>query len=350
MTASIISLDDPTPVRAVIDAYLDGRGELTGLDLYYALERATSLLSFHTMLRGGPRNRERNGLQQSYGDHNRLLMLGLDRLVAGDLDWYRERLDPTDPVPDDALRRCFASVASLDLPREVLVAFWLAAALHDCGMLCGRGAYVDVEDGVPLSRPIIEALGPSELHDLATFALHHHDYIKGVFLGEVPAALVADDLVRLPESQRRVALAALGCVQVAGAASLGEGRLGPQRVEIFDRCFDGTALDDRTRSTRVARLLGTGTGADADVALAPALDGFLDSAAVHGWQRVTGRLRLADRTALIGQVATWWTESDADHVVFADGVDAWTAVTDLERVPRHVETTMSGVTVLVVDG
>ena len=73
------------------------------------------------------------------------------------------------------------------MPRETLVALWLAAALHDCGMLCGRGAYVDVEDGVVLSRPIIDALCPEDLHDLATFVLHHHDYIKGVFLGEVSA-------------------------------------------------------------------------------------------------------------------------------------------------------------------
>ena len=67
MTASVISLDDPQPVRELIDGYLDGRDELTGLDLYYALERSTSLLTFHTMLRGGPRNRARSGLQQSYG-------------------------------------------------------------------------------------------------------------------------------------------------------------------------------------------------------------------------------------------------------------------------------------------
>jgi len=95
--------------------------------------------------------------------------------------------DHEDPVDDDALRRCCASIAALDLSRETLVALWLGAALHDCGMLSGRGAYVDVEDGVVLSRPIIDALCPEHLRDLSTFVLHHHDYIKGVFLGEVPA-------------------------------------------------------------------------------------------------------------------------------------------------------------------
>ena len=101
-----LQLDDPQPVRDLLGAYLDGETDMNGLDLYYELERAAALLTFHTMLRGGPRNQARSGLQQSYGDHNRLLMHGLDQLVAGDLDWYRERLDPDDPVPD-ALPRCF---------------------------------------------------------------------------------------------------------------------------------------------------------------------------------------------------------------------------------------------------
>jgi hypothetical protein len=64
----------------------------------------TPLLGYHTILRDGPRNRSRDGLQQSYGDHNRLLMLGLDRLLAGDVEWYEDRLDPESPPDHDALR------------------------------------------------------------------------------------------------------------------------------------------------------------------------------------------------------------------------------------------------------
>ena len=105
------------------------------------------------------------------------------------------------------------------------MALWLAAALHDCGMLCGRGAYVDVEDGIVLSRDLIDVLCPGPLRDLALCVLHHHDYIKGVFLGEVPAATVADDIEALVPALQPVAMAGLGLVQVAGAASLGEGRL-----------------------------------------------------------------------------------------------------------------------------
>jgi hypothetical protein len=334
MTA-VISLDDPQRVLARIDAYLRGSAELTGLDLYYELECSTSLLTFHTMLRDGPRNQARSGLQQSYGDHNRLLMLGLDKLVEGDLDWYRARLDPTDPVADDALRRCVEAVAALELSRETLVALWLAAGLHDCGMLCGRGAYVDVEDGVVLSRPIIDALCPGHLRELATVVLHHHDYVKGVFLGEVPVALVADDLAALPEEQCAVALAGLGCVQVAGAASLGEGRLGALRIEIFDRCIDGTALDDRSTPTRLAHMLGPALMPD--LTTDAEVDRFLASTAVHGWHRVAGDLAPTERAALLVDVVSQWSTSGADHVVFVAGAAS------------RLETTLSGATVLVLD-
>lgn len=60
-----------------LDCFERGRRPLSGLQLYYFLEAATPLLEFHTMLRPGPQNRMRSVLAQSYGDHNRLLLLGL---------------------------------------------------------------------------------------------------------------------------------------------------------------------------------------------------------------------------------------------------------------------------------
>ena len=199
------------------------------------------------MLREGPQNCDRNGLQQSYGDHNRLLMLGLDKLLAGDLEWYRGRLDSDDPVAEADLVEVLHRAGRLDLTRDLMVALWLAGSLHDCGMLAGRGAVVDVEDGVVIGGDVIDALCPGDLVQLATFALRHHDYIKDVFLGEVPAALVADELDTLDDTLRPVALAVLGLVQVAGAASLGIGRLTAFRSRIFHGCIDGTTLDDRSR-------------------------------------------------------------------------------------------------------
>lgn len=347
-----IGLHDPESLRDRIDAYLAGRAGLTGLDVYYELERSTALLEFHTMLRGGPRNRSRDGLQQSYGDHNRLLMLGLDKLVAGDVEWLHDRVDPHDPVCVDALTRCTSAVADLDLTREVLVALWLGAALHDCGMLCGHGALVDVEDGVVLSRPVLDALCPASGRDLATFVLRHHDYIKGVFLGEVPVALVARDLAALPAAQRPVALAGLGLVQVAGAASLGPGRLGAFRVEIFDRCLAGTALDDRSPATRWRRLLGLGLGLGDDASAGepdPALAHFVDQVAVHGWARAVAPLGADDRATALAVLAARHAESTADHVVFDDRHPTWSTPPDPDRIEARVETTLSGVSVLVVE-
>jgi hypothetical protein len=130
-------------------------------------------------------------------------------------------------------------------------------------------------------------------------------------------------------------------VQVAGAASLGEGRLGALRVEIFDRCCDGTALDDRSSSTRLARLLGQEPIPDptAGPTSDPTLERFLESAAVHGWQRVSADLVPAERAALLADVASRWAVSGADHVVFGDA--------EADTAPE-VETTLSGVTVLVL--
>ncbi|MGH9134470.1 MAG: hypothetical protein ACRDZZ_11070, partial [Ilumatobacteraceae bacterium] len=244
-------------LNAIIDAFRRGDEALTALGLYYELERATPLIELHTMLRDGPRNRAGNGLQQSYGDHNRLLMFGLDKLVAGDLDWYRGRVDADDPVVDADLAEVLHAVTRLDLTRDALVALWLAGALHDCGMLAGSSATVDVEDGVVIGREVIDALCPADLRDLAVFALRHHDYIKDVYLGEVPVTLVADDLDELDAALRPVALGALGLVQVAGAASLGVGRLSAFRVRIFHHCLDGTVLEDGSRASRLGRLLAS---------------------------------------------------------------------------------------------
>jgi hypothetical protein len=99
-------------VRTRIDACLTGATPLTGLDLYFLLERATPLIELHTILRPGSGNRTRSGLQQSYGDHNRLLLLGLDSLENADLDWYRSRRCDT----FSSGSRCTAGTAAVSAP------------------------------------------------------------------------------------------------------------------------------------------------------------------------------------------------------------------------------------------
>ena len=197
---AVAVVDHIDAITAVVDAFRRGEREAltpASSPLLRARSARPRCSGSTRCSREGPKNLDASGLQQSYGDHNRLLMLGLDRLVGGDLQWLRTRVNDDTAVADTDLRSVLDAVAGLDLSRDDLVALWLAAALHDCGMLCGRGAYVDVEDGIVISRDIVEALCPAPLQELAYFALHHHDYIKDVFLGEVPTEIVADALAEL---------------------------------------------------------------------------------------------------------------------------------------------------------
>jgi hypothetical protein len=340
--SSGIRIADGGTTSAVVDAFRRGHGTLTALGLYYALERSTPLLEFHTYLREGPQNCDGNGLQQSYGDHNRLLMLALDKLVTGDLDWYRDRVDSENGVTDAELAEMLGTAARLDLSRDALVAVWLAGALHDCGMLAGRGAAVDVEDGVVIGREVVDALCPPELRGLALFVLRHHDYVKDVFLGEVPAVSVSDELEKLDATLRSTALAALGLVQVAGAASLGVGRLNAFRLRIFRRCLDGTALADQSRSTRLARLLSPlperrvepVRGDDAS-----GIESFLEHVPVHRWHRVFAGAGREQRLEKLAEIDARWAASEADRVVVLGP--------DLAS-PGRVDTARSGSRVLLL--
>jgi len=313
-------------LRDDVCSFLTGERPLTGLELYYLLEAATSLREFHTMLRGGKQNLMRSGLQQSYGDHNRVLLLGLDRLTAGDVAWFRDRVTDGDVIDGDSLAACVAAVRALDLPADVCVALWLGAALHDCGMLGGRSMGVDVEDGVDLARDLVEELCPERTQSLALFAVRNHDYVKDMFRGEVPVQFIADQVDDLEPDLRPVAVATLGMIQVAGAASLGEGRLSSFRLTLFERCLAGTVFADASPAVRLQRLLGTG----GESTTAPVVDAlassraadwreFLDAVPTHGWHRAWGERRddVDAKARVLEQVVPLWSETHVDHVVLA---------------------------------
>lgn len=312
-----------------VDHFAAGQGDLNGCEVYDLLERSTSLRRLQTVLREGGRNRTLSGAQQTYADHNRLLLLGLDRLVEGDVAWYRERLVQPAEVGDDRLTACFAAVRALGLTAEMRVVLWLAAALHDCGMLADSGTSIDVEDGVALAREVLDRVCPPNLRGVALFVVRHHDYIKDVFRGEVPAGFVAHDLSDLDAALQPAALASLGMIQVAGAASLGEGRLSRFRVDIFDRCAAGTALDDESARTRLARLLTaeeaiSPTGDNATAAHAVSLRPFLDRALLHGWHRTWDAAGggVADaRLRALHDLASWWAAGGVDHLLLRPGLD-----------------------------
>lgn len=332
-------ITDAEQIDAVVAGYrADPQSLAGGLDLYYALERTTSLLEFHTMLRLGARNRTVDGMQQSYGDHNRLLMWALDRLLAGDVAWLRAHVTAGETIDEESLRSCAATAAALELGCDERLALWLGAALHDCGMLRSPDAHIDVEDGLVIARALLDRYCPTVTRAVATFALRHHDYIKDACLGEAPVGFIAADLERVDEALRPLALAALGLIQVAGAASLGQGRLSNFRLDIFHACVAGTALDDGSRELRLARLLapapdagsaGNTTPSVADARVArecldadarSELDDLLDNVFVHGWHPFVRSAPPAERVRTLATLARHNREWGADHLVIDDSL------------------------------
>jgi hypothetical protein len=73
-------------VRVQIFKFKAGQGLMTGLQLHYHFELSNPLILLNVVLRKGIRNRLSNGLQQTYADHTRLLLHGIDMLEAGAID------------------------------------------------------------------------------------------------------------------------------------------------------------------------------------------------------------------------------------------------------------------------
>jgi hypothetical protein len=156
-----------------------------------------------------------------------------------------------------------------------------------------------------LGAPVIETLVEPALWPLVRFAIRNHDFIKDVTTGEVPTGFIAEQLAELPAGMKDAAMLALGMVQVAGAASLGEGGLEQERIEIFRSCWTGRILSDQTAETRLARLLrgpaisvsdGDRAAQAAYMLALPqsertALHEFLDGTILHGWPEAVTLVR-----------------------------------------------------------
>jgi hypothetical protein len=281
-----------------LQRFLQGTGELSPLELYSALEQCTPLILFHLLPRRGKRNRYHSGIQQSYGDHNRLLLLGIEKLQTGDLNWFKTRNEGGDTIDENAL----GGVLKLDVvsfsDKTAQVALWVAASLHDFGKLGGTEFGLDAEDAVFLAKPILDELVPTENRELVEFVIRNHDLIEYTRTGETPRAFIARQLQALPAQDRARALVFLGIVQLAGAASLGEGRLNARKLSICEECTTGVIISDTTIETRLAMLL-RGESAEEHGANASRVHDFLRNrpAAQQGRLR-----RFLDMTVLRGWV------------------------------------------------
>lgn len=359
--------------RDTLARFVAGDAALDALGLYTQLERCTPLLLFHVIRRRSAMNLHRSGLQQSYGDHNRLLVLGIDRLARGDVAWYRGRCWQPQGVTDSDIERCCAAHARTALGRGEQTALWLAACLHDYGKLVMRDHGLDAEDAVALAGPLLDRVCEPSLRPLVEIGIRYHDLIEYVGTGETPAALIAGEIETLAAAQRPVALALLGAIQLAGAASLGEGRVTARKVEIYLDCTSGALLDDRSIESRLARLLAgdmrvVPTAARAQAAarlaeLAPTaragLGELLERVVLREWSRLCRTLAAREGeqasvdllfAGLLAVERCWQARSrDPLHIVFSNGSADWLidAVRGTGTNPRALDHKLASQTGLV---
>lgn len=329
-------------LKEMVDAYIAGESELSAMDFYLEFEQATCLVLFHTLPRRGERNKHANGLQQTYGDHIRLMMLGFDKFDENDMDWVMTRrwMDPIS-IERPELETSVQRYLDFDFTKSEKVAIWITSALHDYGKIFRRGYGLDAEDAAPLCEDLVEALAPEGTAELIHYGIRNHDLIEYTISGDTPASFIKAPLADVPEHVRHRALPMLGIIQHIGAASLGEGRLSGAKLEIYNACCDGSIVEDGSIAARLGRMLYGPTAvpdADATAKAQVALDGLdadrrarfedvLADTVLLGWEPVHEMITEAeaDEASAVSRqfealdlVHTLWTQNGSpEHVVFA---------------------------------
>lgn len=299
--------------------YREGRGGFTALSLYLKLELCTPLVSFHLFQRLGPANRLGTGLQQSYGDHNRLLVRALDALQAGDIDWLVRRQAQGADLDRAQVDRAVREYAGFRWTAEDLLSLWLAAAFHDYGKLYRRRGAADALDACVLAEPILQLLLPQAQISTVRLVVLCHDYIGSVESGEVPLAWVESQFAAVPD--RAKALVMAGAIQLAGASSLGDGRLTSRRLELFARCCAGTIEGPSSPMSRLAALLDGDEATLSPGIVSATVTELLTKVCLHGWHKAwpSGAGRAAQLDAL-ERLAQAWARTDprASHIDCGD--------------------------------
>jgi hypothetical protein len=270
------------------------------LTSYRVLETSTPLHVLHIFLRSAPRNVLSVGLRQSYGDHTRMLCLGIDRIFAGEYEWLEKRALTPRSLRDIDLAGALDGAREIFGDEECRAALGVAAALHDYGKLLARPDGLDSEDTVGLVAELIRPWRFDEqVVSLIGFWIRYHDLIEHVQNGEGCGAAILSDLDSLPGSLRPQALSGLGLIQVAGACSLGDGRLVSDKVKLLqillaDReHYLGLSPKerlDRLISERVERDDGFAFLATERIATSAAVSDrelamMMDTVHLHGWAR-----------------------------------------------------------------
>ena len=330
-------------LKTMVDAFTSGQADLTAMQFYLELEQASLLVLFHTLPRRGERNKHANGLQQTYGDHIRLMMLGFDMFDQSDIEWLvRRRWQKPVTVDREQLEASIQRYHDLKLSPSEKVAVWIASALHDYGKIFRRGYGLDAEDAAPLCADLVDALAPAGTKELIHYCIRNHDLIEHTVTGSTPTGFITEPLLDIPVEVRPRAMPMLALIQHIGAASLGEGRLAKSKLDIYNACFDGTIVADGSLEARLGRLLFGATAVPDPAATHRAsvvlnqvnaedraiIMHLLDQTVLHGWSAVREQIleedndeaislpRMIDTLALVGNI---WsnTQPIPQHVVMA---------------------------------
>jgi len=127
--------------------------------------------------------------------------------------------------------------------------------------------------------------------------------VEYIVTGETPREFLIMQLDRLDESLRPVAMSMLGIIQLAGAASLGEGRIIPKKLRLYRECLTNEILAGADSQERL-RLLSSDTwipphGFTTLVRPSSAFPGeladherrFIRRVVLHGWHALRDQLR-----------------------------------------------------------
>jgi hypothetical protein len=145
-------------------------------------EGSSLLFLMNLIQRKNYRNRYATGMQQSYGDHNRLMMLGIDRLTTGDWNWFLSRSLFFKEMFVGYLQNYVTSIRtrlSEDACLRKLAI--LAASFHDYGKLYRRRYGLDSYDAGFLMQEILSKICATSEETAATiFCIRNHDIVEGL--------------------------------------------------------------------------------------------------------------------------------------------------------------------------
>lgn len=328
-------------LKSKVNAYVKGENDLSGLEFYKLLEFGTYQVLFHTIERKRERNRLNNGLQQTYGDHIKIFLFGLDKLKERNLDWFRSRIVKDEQIEDAEIMRFFDSFELEKKDRRLEIALWIATAFHDYGKLLGKKYGLDAEDSESLAGPIIEALLESQFQEFTKYLIRNHDSIEYIFNGESPVQVLLNELKQIDSELQSEAVKMLGIIQLVGASSLGEGRITERKFTIYNNCSKDYLEANKDPKIRLYRLLYGETfevPENYEGKLSASLDAFntdtqasilnfLDKVLIRNWEKLKEEWLEDDNqraVSFLASLAGLWQSTfneQVDYFIFSKPID-----------------------------